>query len=146
MSVPLSATTMERAPSGTLNLKRYGLIILLPLVQGRRELRGGKWQRIDGQKKCSDGRPKRRAALESACSRVRRRPLTAPWPKVAEVDEWRDRFLLGAENGFGARQKDDEALGEEEINRLKRKVGELKMDLDICARPHAPTTLGTSDE
>jgi hypothetical protein len=66
---------------------------------------------------------------------------------VAEVDEWRDRFLLGAENALGARQKDDEALGEEEINRLKRKVGELTMDLDILREAaRRPTTPGTSDE
>ena len=51
--------------------------------------------------------------------------------KVAEVEEWRDRFLLGAENALRARQKEDEALREEEINRLKRKVGELTIDLDI---------------
>jgi transposase-like protein len=51
--------------------------------------------------------------------------------KVAEVEEWRGRFLLGAENALRARPKEDEALGEEEINRLKRKVGELTTDADI---------------
>jgi transposase-like protein len=51
--------------------------------------------------------------------------------KVAEVEEWRDRFLLAAENGLRARPKEDEALREEMVNRLKRKVGELTMDLDI---------------
>jgi len=66
--------------------------------------------------------------------------------KVA-VEEWRDRFLLGAENALRAR-KEDEALREEEINRLKRKVGELTMDLDILreAARLRPTTPGTSDE
>jgi hypothetical protein len=29
--------------------------------------------------------------------------------KVAEVEEWRDRVLLGAENALRARQKEDEA-------------------------------------
>jgi hypothetical protein len=43
--------------------------------------------------------------------------------KVAEVEEWRDRFLLGAENALRARPKEDDALREAEINRLKRKVG-----------------------
>jgi transposase-like protein len=67
--------------------------------------------------------------------------------KVAEVEEWRDRFLLGAENALRARQKKDEALREEEINRLKRKVGELTMDLDILREAaRRPTTPGTSDE
>jgi len=67
--------------------------------------------------------------------------------KVAEVEEWRDRFLLGAENALRARQKEDEALRDEEINRLKRKVGELTMDLDILREAaRRPTTPGTSDE
>jgi len=69
------------------------------------------------------------------------------WLKVAEVEGWRDRFLLGAENALRARQKEDEALREEEINRLKRKVGELTMDLDILREAaRRPTTPGTSDE
>ena len=67
--------------------------------------------------------------------------------KVAEVEGWRDRFLLGAENALRARQKEDDALREEEINRLKRKVGELTMDLDILREAaRRPTTPGTSDE
>jgi transposase-like protein len=68
------------------------------------------------------------------------------WLKVAEVEGWRDRFLLGAENALPARQKEDEAL-REEINRLKREVGELTMDLDILREAaRRPTTPGTSDE
>ena len=51
--------------------------------------------------------------------------------KVAEVEEWRDRFLLGAENALRARPKEDEGLREEELNRYKRKLGELTMDLEI---------------
>ena len=73
---------------------------------------------------------KRRAALiisllrgeTTAVEAARRHGL-----KVAEVEQWRDRFLLGAENALRARQKEDEAVREEEINRLKRKVGELTM-------------------
>jgi transposase-like protein len=93
---------------------------------------------------------KRRAALvisllkgeTTAVEAARRHGL-----KVAEVEEWRDRFLLGAENALRARQKEDEALREEEINRLKRKVGELTMDLDILREAaRRPTTPGTSDE
>jgi transposase-like protein len=93
---------------------------------------------------------KRRAALvisllkgeTTAAEAARRHGL-----KVAEVEEWRDRFLLGAENALRARQKGDEALREEEINRLKRKVGELTIDLDILREAaRRPTTPGTSDE
>jgi transposase-like protein len=66
---------------------------------------------------------------------------------VAEVEEWRERFLLGAENALRTRPKEEEALREEEVNRLKRKVGELTMDLDILrVAAKRPTTPGTSDE
>jgi hypothetical protein len=65
--------------------------------------------------------------------------------KVAEVEDWRDRFLLEAENALRA-PKEDEALREEELNRFKRKVGELTTDLDILrtASRLRPTTRGTS--
>jgi transposase-like protein len=68
--------------------------------------------------------------------------------KVAEVEDWRERFLLGAENALRARPKEDEALREEEVNRLKRKVGELTMDLDILreAAKVRPTPPGTFSE
>lgn len=67
---------------------------------------------------------------------------------MAEIEEWRDRFLLGAENALRARPKDEEALKDEQIKKLKQKVGELVLDLDILKeaskdRPFAPKT---SDE
>jgi hypothetical protein len=45
-------------------------------------------------------------------------------------------------------RKEEDALREEEVNRLQRKVGELTMDLDILreAARQRPTTPGTSDE
>jgi transposase-like protein len=68
--------------------------------------------------------------------------------KVAEVEEWRDRFLLGAENSLRARPKEDAALREEEAIDSSVMVGELTMDLDILreAARLRPTTPGTSDE
>jgi transposase-like protein len=93
---------------------------------------------------------KRRAALvlsllkgeTTVADAARRHGLT-----VAEVEEWRERFLLGAENALRARPKEEDALREEEVNRLKRKVGELTMDLDILrVAAKRPTTAGTSDE
>ena len=93
---------------------------------------------------------KRRAALvlsllkgeTTVADAARRHGLT-----VAEVEEWRERFLLGAENALRARPKEEDALHEEEVNRLKRKVGELTMDLDILrVAAKRPTTAGTSDE
>ena len=50
---------------------------------------------------------------------------------VAEVEQWRDRFLLGAENALRTNPRGEEALKNEEIKRLKQKVGELVMDNDI---------------
>jgi transposase-like protein len=54
--------------------------------------------------------------------------------KVAKVEGWRQRFLLGAENALHARPKEEEPQCEEEVNRLKRNVGELTMDLDILCK------------
>lgn len=77
---------------------------------------------------------KRRAALiveilrgdTSIVEAARKHGLT-----VAEIEDWRDRFLSGAENALRSRPLDDEAHKEREIKRLKQKVGELVMDLDI---------------
>lgn len=50
---------------------------------------------------------------------------------VAEIEQWKERFLTGAENALRSRPLDDEAFKEQEIKRLKQKVGELVMDLDM---------------
>ena len=50
---------------------------------------------------------------------------------VAEIEDWRDRFLAGAENALRSRPLDDDAQKEREIKRLKQKVGELVMEVDI---------------
>ena len=67
---------------------------------------------------------------------------------VAEVEDWKDKFLLAAENALRSRPKDEEALKEEQIKRLKQKIGELVLDIDILkeamkGRPFEPKT---SDE
>ena len=67
---------------------------------------------------------------------------------VAEVEDWKERFLLAAENALRSRPKDEEALREEQIKRLKQKIGELVLDIDILkeamkGRPFEPKT---SDE
>jgi transposase-like protein len=51
--------------------------------------------------------------------------------RVAEIEDWRDRFFLGAENSLRSRPRDDEALKDEQIKKLKQKVGELVLDMDI---------------
>ena len=67
---------------------------------------------------------------------------------VAEVEEWRDRFLLGAENALRARPKEEEALKEERIKKLTQKIVDLVLDNDILREALKPYPLarGTSDE
>ena len=90
---------------------------------------------------------KRRAALvvsllrgeTSAAEAARKHGLT-----LAQVEEWRELFLAGAENALRARPRDDEALKDQQIRRLKEKVGDLVMDLEILkeaakGRPFART-------
>ncbi len=50
---------------------------------------------------------------------------------VAELEDWRERFLSGAENALRSRPADEDAQKDREIKRLKQKVGELVMDVDI---------------
>lgn len=77
---------------------------------------------------------KRRSALvlsllrgeTSAQEAARQHGLT-----VAEIEEWKDRFLAGAENALRSKPQDEEALREAEVKRLKQKVGELVMEMDV---------------
>ena len=59
----------------------------------------------------------------SAVEAARKHGLT-----IAELETWKDRFLLGAENALRSKSRNEEALKDEEINRLKRKIGDLVMD------------------
>jgi transposase-like protein len=67
---------------------------------------------------------------------------------VADVEEWHQRFLLGAENALRSRPKDEEALKDEQMKKLKQKIGELVLDNDILREALKPYPLarGTSDE
>ncbi len=68
---------------------------------------------------------------------------------VAEVEDWQEKFLAGAENALRSRPRDEEALKDEEIKRLKQKVGELVLDNDIlqeALKPYRPSEGRTSDE
>lgn len=67
--------------------------------------------------------------------------------KVAEVEDWLERFQLGAENALRSRPRDEEALKDEQIKKLKQKVGELVLDIDILKEAaKRPTGPGTSDD
>ncbi len=87
---------------------------------------------------------KRRSALVLSILRGETSPAEAARQHgltVAEVEEWKERFLSGAENGLRSKPLDNEALKDAEIKRLKQKVGELVMDLDIlkeAAKPYLP--------
>lgn len=66
---------------------------------------------------------------------------------VSEIEDWQERFLLAAENALRSRPKDEEALKDEQIKKLKQKVGKLVLDMDILreamkGRPSDPTTSG----
>ena len=78
---------------------------------------------------------KRRAALvlsivkgeTTVVEAARKHDLT-----VAEIESWKDTFLLAAENALRSRPKDEEALHQEQVKKLERKVGQLVMELDIA--------------
>jgi hypothetical protein len=42
---------------------------------------------------------------------------------VAEVEDWREKFLLGAENALRTWPKDEEAVKGKQIKKLKQKIG-----------------------
>jgi transposase-like protein len=93
---------------------------------------------------------KRRATLvlsilkgeTSVAEAARRHSLT-----VAEIEDWRDRFLLGAENALRNRPKDEEALKDEQIKKLKQKIGDLVLETDVLREALKPYPLDrkTSD-
>ena len=66
---------------------------------------------------------------------------------VAEVEDWREKFLLGAEHALRTRPKDDEVLKDEQVKKLKQKIGELVLDNDILREALKPYPLDrkTSD-
>ena len=66
---------------------------------------------------------------------------------VAEVEDWRERFLSGAENALRTRPKDEDAVKDEQIKRLKQKIGDLVLDNDILREALKPYPLDrkTSD-
>ena len=86
---------------------------------------------------------RRRAAIvlsvlkgEMAVEEVARRHALT----VSEVEDWKVRFLGAAHNALRSRPRDEDALRDEQIRRLKQKVGELVIEVDTlrealrCAR------------
>ncbi len=44
---------------------------------------------------------------------------------VADIEDWRERFLSGAESALRSRPLNEDAQKDQEIKRLKQKVGEF---------------------
>jgi transposase-like protein len=66
---------------------------------------------------------------------------------VVEVEDWREKFLAGAENALRTRPKDEDAVKDEQIKKLKQKIGDLVLDNDILREALKPYPLDrkTSD-
>jgi transposase-like protein len=92
---------------------------------------------------------KRRVALvtsilkgeTSAQEAARKHGLT-----VAEVEDWKEKFLFGAENALRSRPRDDEEQQQEQLRRLKQKVADLVIEVDVLReatknRPFVPKKL-----
>lgn len=79
----------------------------------------------------------------SAAEAARKHGLT-----VAEVECWTEQLFAAGENALRARSKDEEAAKDEQIERLKRKVGELVLDIDILKEANKGRPFGerTCDE
>jgi transposase-like protein len=62
---------------------------------------------------------------------------------VAEVEEWKEKFLFGAENALRSKPRDDEEQQQEQLRRLKQKVADLVIEVDVLReasknRPFVP--------
>jgi transposase-like protein len=50
---------------------------------------------------------------------------------VAEIADWRDRVLQAAHNALRSRPRDTDAIKDDQIRRLRQKIGELVVDVDV---------------
>jgi hypothetical protein len=67
---------------------------------------------------------------------------------VAEIEQWKGKFLAAAENALRTRPKDEEGMKDKRIRQLERKIGEMVLDMDIMreALKLHPFDDGMSDE
>ena len=68
---------------------------------------------------------------------------------ITAVETWKDRFLMDAENALRSKLRNGEASKDNETHRLKRKIGDVVVDIDIlrdAQKPYLPTVPRTSDE
>lgn len=64
---------------------------------------------------------------------------------VGELRNWRERFLVGAENALRERPKDEEASKDARIRTLERKIGELVVDMDLLRESMKSQRIVTED-
>ena len=60
---------------------------------------------------------------------------------MAEIEDWRKKFLLGAENALRTWPKDEEAVKDKQIKKLKQKIGDLVLGNDILREALKPYPL-----
>jgi len=67
---------------------------------------------------------------------------------VAEIEDWKEKFLAAGENALRSRPKEEDAFKDGQIRKLKQKVGELVLDMDILKEASKGRPFGerTSDE
>jgi hypothetical protein len=69
---------------------------------------------------------------------------------VAEIEEWKQRMLAAAHNALRSRPRDADAMKDEQIRRLREKVGQLVVDVDLLreALQHlrSPNDAETADD
>jgi transposase-like protein len=67
---------------------------------------------------------------------------------VAEIEQWKGKFLAAAENALRTRPNDEEGMKDKRIRQLERKIGEMVLDMDIMreALKLHPFDDGMSDE
>jgi transposase-like protein len=68
--------------------------------------------------------------------------------KVQQVQHWYDEFLSGGENSLRSKPREEAARKEQEIRKLKEKIGDLVMDIEILKEAERiyPTLGNFSDE
>ena len=65
---------------------------------------------------------------------------------VSEVEEWKERLLSAAYNALRSRPRDEDALRDEQIRRLKQKVGELVLEVDLLREATRGARTGGTEE
>lgn len=59
---------------------------------------------------------------------------------VAEVEGWREKPVLSAENAFRSRPRDEEAMKDEQTKKVKQKIGDLVLGSDMLREALKPSS------